>query len=45
MLDKTSSQFRRGMQEEAREHPHFDKKEIEQLVTDHLKIHPFMYRR
>lgn len=45
MIDKTSSQFKRGFREEAREHTHFKKEEIEQLVTDHLKIHPYMYRK
>ena len=45
MIDKTSSQFKRGVKEEAHEHPQFTKKQVDQIVTDHLKIHPFMYRR
>jgi len=44
-MDKTNSQFRRGVREESREHPHFNKEEIDQLVTDHLKIHPYMYKK
>jgi hypothetical protein len=45
MIDKTSIQFKRGVMEETREHPHFNKKEIEQLVTDHLVIHKYMYKK
>jgi hypothetical protein len=45
MINKTSSQFKRGVKEEAHEHPSFSKKQIDTVVTDHLKIHPFMYRR
>jgi hypothetical protein len=45
MIDKTSSQFKRGVREEAKEHPHFTKKEIEQLVVDHLNLHKYMYRK
>lgn len=45
MIDKTSRQFKRGVREESKEHPHFNKKEIEQLVVDHLTLHRFMYRK
>jgi hypothetical protein len=45
MIDKLSTQFRRGVREEAHEHPGFNRKQIEELVVDHLKLHPFMYKK
>ncbi|MCK9591395.1 MAG: hypothetical protein M0Q91_05230 [Methanoregula sp.] len=45
MMDKTTAQFKRGMKEEAKEHPGFNVKQVGQIVSDHLKIHPAMYRR
>ncbi len=44
-IDKTSEQFRRGVREETREHPLFGKRTIETLVTNHITLHPYMYRR
>jgi hypothetical protein len=45
MIDKTSDQFKRGVREEAHEHPHIPKKIIEELVTNHLTLHPYMYKK
>jgi hypothetical protein len=45
MIDKTSDQFKRGMKEEMHEHKGFSMKQVEQIVSDHLKIHPFMYKK
>ena len=33
MIDKSSSQFKRGVKEEAHEHPGFTRKQIDQVVT------------
>ena len=45
MVDRNSQQFKRGIKEESKEHPHFSKHVIEELVTDHLTVHPFMYKK
>ena len=42
VMDK---QVRRGIAEESKEHPWLKKKQVGQLVEDHLKKHPFMYKK
>ena len=44
-VDKTSKQFKRGVADEFREHPWVGKKGAERIVEDHLKKHPFMYKK
>jgi hypothetical protein len=43
-VNKESTQFKRGVKEELKEHPWAGKKGAERIVADHLKEHPFMYK-
>lgn len=43
-VKKGSKQFQAGMKIEGKEHPGFSKRAVAQIVTDHLKEHPNMYR-
>jgi hypothetical protein len=38
------SQLKRGMRIEGSEHPSFTEKQVETVVTDHIRKHPFTYR-
>lgn len=44
MINKDTKQFRNGYRIESREHPHFSKSQVEQIVTDHIRIHPNAYK-
>ena len=40
-----TKQILRGMREEKKEHPWMPDWQVEKLVTDHIKKHPFMYKK
>lgn len=44
-VNKESKQFKRGFKEEKREHPSFNDRQVETIVTDHLSKHKYMYRK
>ena len=39
-----TKQFKRGMKDERTEHPWMSKQMRELLVTDHITLHPYMYK-
>jgi len=44
-IDHSSEQFKRGLREEMKEHPSLSKKDIERITSDHISLHPYMYKK
>ena len=41
----SQEQIEKGIRTERKEHPWLNTKELERLVRDHIKIHPYAYLR
>jgi len=43
-INHDTKQFKNGVRIEGKEHPSFSKTQVETIVEDHIKRHPFTYR-
>jgi hypothetical protein len=44
-INRNSQQFKRGVREERKEHPDLPEKYVSMLVENHIRLHPYMYKK